>query len=116
MDMTLTRAIPWPLRQVGITSTVYWKPTFMAYVAKNRPNRNTKTWRILNAKIFLKLNISGPLQLLRVLPLTKAQTTIVRLQKRRASEADQRLPNQLIPTIENRSAGSSMEAATMKDT
>ena len=40
MDMTLTRAIPWPLRQVGITSTVNWKPTFMAYVAKNLPRRN----------------------------------------------------------------------------
>ena len=30
MDITLTRAVPWPLRQVGISSTVYCRPTFMA--------------------------------------------------------------------------------------
>ena len=29
MDIMLTNAMPCPLRQVGISSTVYWKPTFM---------------------------------------------------------------------------------------
>ena len=47
MDIIKTSAMPCPLRQVGISSTVYWKPTFIPIVAKNLPVRKATTWRVL---------------------------------------------------------------------
>ena len=38
MDMALTNATPRPRMHVGITSTVNWKPTLYANVAKNPPS------------------------------------------------------------------------------
>ena len=49
------------------------------------------------------------------IPAVNAQTTMVSPVNSNDMEADHRLPSQLIPTMEQRSAGSSMEAAIMKD-
>ena len=49
------------------------------------------------------------------LPAVKAQTIMVTPHANKDKNADQRLPIKLIPKIDKRSAGSSMDVAIIKD-